>query len=112
MLATRHPARTRRLPSDRAGPARCTLHGVYLGGVARHQELRDQTRPAGLMCRADAPPGVAVEVFIEEYVVAEVRVVEGALAQAMDRPTAVRIREEQPCQARGEIVGHLVDGEA
>ena len=38
------------------------------------EQLRDESGPAGLVARADAALGVAVEVFVEEDVVFEVRV--------------------------------------
>ena len=57
----------------------------------RLQELGDEAGPAGLMRRADAAAGVAVEVLVEQQVVAEVRVglQLGALAE---RPAAGRAR--------------------
>src|SRR5258707_1280177 len=41
----------------------------------RLQQLGHESRPSGLMRRADAAPRVAVEVLVEEDVVAEVRIV-------------------------------------
>ena len=51
--------------------------GLRLRGraAARLQELGDQPGPAGLVRGADAAAVVAVEVFVEQQVVAEVRIV-------------------------------------
>src|SRR5262249_56742126 len=42
---------------------------------ARLQQLGDKPGPTGLVRRADAAPRVAVEVFVEQQVIPEVRVV-------------------------------------
>src|SRR4051812_1952006 len=39
--------------------------------LPRPQKTREQSRPSGLMRRADAATGLAVEVFVEQNVVAE-----------------------------------------
>ena len=53
------------------------------------QQLRDQSGPAGLMRGADAAAGVAVKIFVEQHVIAEVRVV--LLARVLRRtPAACR----------------------
>jgi hypothetical protein len=57
----------------------------------------------------DATTGVAVEVLIEEDVVAEVRVGLCAFVEAVDRPASVPIRKEQPSQTAGDLVGNLVE---
>src|SRR5215469_8183947 len=102
---------TRRLPLS-AGVRRRSrrdLGGLYLGAVAGHQQLRHEPCPAGLMRGADAPPAIAVEVFVEENVVAEVRVLEGALVHAVHRPLTLLVGEEQPREAPGQLIGNLVE---
>src|SRR5215469_9590239 len=97
--------RTRRLPLS-AGFGwqwRRGLCGVYFGAVAGHQQLRHEACPAGLMRGADAPPSAAVEVFVEENVVAEMRIREGALVHAVHRPTTVFVSEEQARQAGSQL---------
>src|SRR5918996_5950678 len=73
------------------------------------QELRDQAGPAGLMGRADAAARVAVEVLVEQYVVAEVRIALQLRVLAEPRPHAAFVLEEQPLQPRRDLVGDLVD---
>ena len=79
-------------------------------GVTRHEELRHQPGPAGLVRGTNPTTGVAVEVLIEEDVVPEVRVGVGALIEAVDRPASVPICKEQPSQTAGDLVGNLVEG--
>src|SRR5262244_1482311 len=62
------------------------------------------------MRRAHAPSAVAVEVFVEENVIAEVRILEGALVQAVHRPMTVLVGEEQPRKAPGKLIGYFIDG--
>src|SRR5882762_2118201 len=86
------------------------LTRANLCGVARHEKLRHQPGPAGLVRGTDATTGVAVEVLIEEDVVPEVRVGVCALMEAVDRPASVPICKEQPSQTAGDLVGDLVEG--
>jgi len=60
------------------------------------QQHRNETCPAGLVRRAEALPGVAVEVFVEQDVVAEARIVLQQRYVAEHRPAAVRPAQEQP----------------
>src|SRR5512135_944739 len=62
-------------------------------------ELRDEARPARLVARADAGAVVAVEVLVEEHVVAEVRVRLEPLVAAEDRAPPAGILQEDPVQA-------------
>src|SRR6266403_6168845 len=81
-----------------------------LCGVARHEKLRHQPGPAGLVRGTDATTSVAVEVLIEEDVVPEVRVGVCALIEAVDRPASIPVCKEQPSQTAGDLVGNLVEG--
>src|SRR6516164_7743860 len=89
--------------------SRGALCGVYLGAVAGHQQLRNQPGPAGLMRSAHTPAAVAVEILVEEKVVAEVRISERALVHAVHRPMALFVAEEQTRKAPGELIGYLVE---
>src|SRR5215469_5881977 len=80
-------------------PSGRTLDGVKLGAVAGHQQLRHEACPAGLMRGAHAPAAVAMKVFIEEDVVAKVRILEGALVHAVNGPISLLVGEEQARQA-------------
>src|SRR2546429_9418087 len=86
------------------------LTRANLGGVTRHEELRHQPGPAGLVRGTDTAAGVAVEVLIEEDVIPVVRVGVSALIEAVDRPASVPICKEQPSQTAGDLLGDLVEG--
>src|SRR5215472_4888372 len=104
-------SRARRLPhfASFRGQSQTAFCGVYLSAVARQQQLRHEPCPAGLMRGAHTPPAVAVEVFIEENVVAEVRIFERALVHAVHRPMTLLVGEEQARESLGELIGHLVE---
>ena len=59
--------------------------------------------PAGLVARAKAGAVVAVEVLVEEDVVAPVRVVLELLRAAVDRPAALVVAQEDRAEAVGEL---------
>ena len=74
------------------------------------EQLGDQAGPAGLVRRADAAAGVAVEVLVEQDVVAEVRI--GLQLRSWSPKTGrrpSRPSQEEPRQAARQFVGHLVD---
>src|SRR5262249_59435688 len=75
------------------------------------QQLGDQPGPAGLVRRADAAPRVAVEVFVKQQVIPEVRVVLVFGRLAEDRPPAALVRQEDAGQAAGQLPGHALDGD-
>ena len=77
--------------------------------VARHQELRDQPSPTGLMGRADAAAGVAVEILVEQQVIAEIWIPLHARVMAEYRPLALLVLQKDPREPHGELVGHVVD---
>ena len=72
-----------------------------LRGIARHvrQQQRDQPGPAGLVRGADAAAGVAVEVLVEQHVVAEVRIGPAAL-RCRRTPAAGRRRPRRNRRVR------------
>ena len=67
------------------------------------QELRDQSRPAGLMARTYTCAVVSVEVFIKQEEIAPMRIVLELLCPAIDRATTVGIFEEEPREAAGKF---------
>src|SRR2546421_887849 len=71
------------------------------------EELRDQPRPSRLVVRAHARAVVAVEVLVEQEVVAEVRIALQLLGLAEGRPAAVLIEKEDGGEAAGDLGRHL-----
>src|SRR5580692_57464 len=70
-------SRRRRLPSRR-------LLGI------RAQQTRDERGPAGLVRGAETAAGIAVEEFVEQHIVAEMRVLLLDRRVAEDRPFSIR----------------------
>ena len=62
--------------------------------LAGHQQLGDQPGPAGLMRRADTPSAVAMEVFVEQQIVAEVRIRLELRGFAKDRASPLGVLSE------------------
>jgi hypothetical protein len=62
------------------------------------QQYCDQTGPSGLVRGADPAPGVSVEIFVEQQVIAERRVIAVALRVSENRPAPGLVLEEQPGQ--------------
>ena len=75
----------------------------------RLQEPRDQSRPAGLMSGAEAMPGLAVEVFMEQEVITELRVTLYFIPAAKHRSVPFCVAPKQPAQTLGQRVGNRVD---
>ncbi len=69
------------------------------------QQLGHQAGPAGLVAGAEAAAGVAVEVLVEQEVIAEVGVVLEQLDVAEDRPAPVGVAQEEPRQPPRQLVG-------
>src|SRR2546427_3294536 len=69
----------------------------------------DQSSPPRLVRRAQPATGVAVEVLVEEDVIAEVRILPHLLRGAEKRPAAVRPRHEDPQETPGQFVGYLAE---
>src|SRR5437879_7739610 len=69
----------------------------------------DQSSPARLVRRAQPATGVAVEVLVEEDVIAEVGILPHLLRGAEERPAAVRPRHEDTQETPGQLVGHLAE---
>ena len=70
-------------------------------------QARDEPRPAGLVAGAEARAVVAVEVFVEQDVVAPVRVVLELGDPAIDRPAPLVVAQEDARKPRRELLRHL-----
>src|SRR5436190_15518678 len=70
-------------------------------------QVRDQTGPSGLVAGADARAVVAVEMLVEQQVVAPVRIVLELLHAAENRALAVLVAFENLHQPLGDLLGHL-----
>ena len=73
------------------------------------EELGYQACPAGLVRRAHAATAVAVEVLVEECVVAEMRITRQLVVLVEDRPPATFVGQEDARQAPRQLVGNLVE---
>ena len=68
-------------------------------------QLRHQPGPAGLMAGAEPRAVVAVEVFVEQDVVAPVGIGLELLRAAVHRPPAVLVAQEDPREPVGDLLG-------
>src|SRR5262249_45987656 len=69
----------------------------------------DQSSPARLMRRPQPATSVAVEVLVEEDVIAEIGVLSHLLRVTEKRPAAVRSRHEDAQETPRQLVGHLAE---
>src|SRR5687768_7169927 len=90
---------------------RMTISRGKVGGGGRLEQLGDEARPAGLVRSTDAAAGVAVEVLVEEHVVAEMRVVLHLRVVAEDRPPAAPVLEEDVAEPVAQLAGDLLQAE-
>src|SRR5207244_13428529 len=79
--------------------------------LARLQQFRYQACPAGLMRRTDTAPGVAIEIFVEQEVFAEMGIGGKLGILSKDGPGPVVAAGEDPRQPARQFVGHLVEGD-
>jgi hypothetical protein len=77
--------------------------------LARHQELGDEPGPTRLVRGANAPTRIAVEVLVEQQVVAEVGIPLHARVMPVDCSQPVLIPGEDPGEPPGKLVGDIVD---
>src|ERR1700688_3953059 len=73
------------------------------------EDPRGECRPAGLMAGAQAAPGVAVEVLVEEHQVAPVLVLGEAAVVAVACPPAGGVTLEEPRQAPSQLLRYRVE---
>src|ERR1700682_2172833 len=79
--------------------------------VARHEKSCHQTGPAGLVRGTDTTSGVAVEIFVEKYIIAKMRVLLQVGIVAIHRTSAALIPEKKACQAGGQLICDLIEGD-
>jgi hypothetical protein len=92
----------------RAGGSMSTLNHLRHPGVctmAAADHIGDQPGPAGLVRRTQASTIIAVEVLVEEQIVAPPRIGLHPLRVAEARPSSVLVDEEDRHQALPEIRG-------
>src|SRR5436190_744051 len=77
--------------------------------AARLQEFGHEARPAGLVRGADTAAVVAVEVFVEPEIVAEVRIGLQLELLAEYGPPPLGVAEKDPRQPAREFGGDLVE---
>src|SRR6058998_1470091 len=70
----------------------------------------DDARPSRLVARAEAGPVVAVEVFVEQEIVAPVRVLLKLARSPVDRPPALAVPQEDAGQPARDLLGDLIEG--
>ena len=76
--------------------------------MTRLEQLRNEASPAGLMRRAQATARVAVEIFVEEQVVPEMRVARLLRVAFQCRAFAILVLQEQTFKPPPEFVGNFV----
>ena len=74
---------------------------------ARIEKFGHQCGPAGLMGGADPASAVAMEIFIEEQMIPELRIVLQAFAVAVDGPLPVFVELKKTYQPGGKLFGPL-----
>src|SRR5207302_653153 len=75
----------------------------------RHEELGDQAGPTRLVGSADAPPGVAVKIFVEQNVIPEMRVAVQLRMVAEHWTAAIGVAQEQARQPPRQLIGGVFD---
>src|SRR6516164_1702048 len=84
------------------------LYGTFGTGL---EQKGDQGGPSGLMRGAHAASGIAVEVLVEQYVVAEVgvRLLDAIVTE--HRPATVRAAQEEAGQAARQLFADLAEAQ-
>src|SRR5262249_28478315 len=78
------------------------------GPTALLNELRHQRGPTALVAGAEPGAVVAVEIFIEQYIIAPVWVRLKALSAAVDGPAPVVVLQKDADEPARQVGGHLV----
>lgn len=68
------------------------------------KQLGDESGPAGLMASAEPLASLSVKILVEQEAVAKMRILLELAVVAEDGSLAVRVAEEQFCQAIGDLV--------
>src|SRR5688572_17141374 len=92
-----------------AGPLAELEHVVERQHAAHLDQAGDEAGPPGLMAGADAGAVVAVEVFVEQHVIAPVRIRLELFGPAVDRPAAMLVAAERAAQAQPDLDDHLTE---
>src|SRR5438270_6925605 len=90
----------------RSRPAFCK----HLPGIQNSVKLNDlghQSSPAGLMAGAQSGAVVAVEIFVEQDMVAPVGIALELFCAAIDRPPAMLVGGKYPGEPVGNLFAHL-----
>src|SRR5271166_4669363 len=70
-------------------------------------QLRDHARPSGLVAGSEASAIIAVEIFVEQYVVSPQRIGLEFLRTSEHRSPAGLVPQKDTFQTIGNFVGHL-----
>src|SRR5829696_9404360 len=79
----------------------------HLFGIERSEELRQlrhEPGPSGLMTRAQPGAVVAVEVLVEEHMIAPVRIILECRRAAVHRPVTVGIAQEDAFETARDLL--------
>src|SRR5690348_1746629 len=71
------------------------------------EQIRNHSRPAGLMAGTDAAPGITMEVLVEWNVITPVRIVLESRVRAKDRPSPLIIAQKDAREPAGEFICDL-----
>src|SRR6266513_1013279 len=77
--------------------------------TARLNQLRNQARPARLVVGPYAAAGVAVEIFVKQKVIPEMRILLHFFVLTEKRPVSCAVPQEDPAEPAPEFRGHLVN---
>src|SRR5579862_3721828 len=72
----------------------------------------DNSRPAGLMACTKTSSVIAMEVFVEQDVVAPVRIFLELPRSSIDGPPAIFVPQKDTGQAACDLLGHLIESHA
>src|SRR5688572_11858553 len=67
-----------------------------------------ETRPAGLMAGTQTGPIVTVEIFVEQEMVAPVRIVLELLGRSIYRPSAIAITQKDAAEPGRDVLRDLI----
>ena len=82
---------------------------LRFGGEARLQQQRNQASPAGLVRRTKTTTAVAVKIFVEQQIVAEMDVLLLEPRVPEHRSAAVFVAKKDPAQPLGKLISHFTE---
>ena len=74
------------------------------------EQLCHQARPSSLVGRSNTAAAIAVEVFVEEDVIPEMRVIRQFVMVAEHGTTAAPVFQEKPAQTPRQLIRHILYG--